>query len=136
MSLPLFQLFLFSCFLCPSSPSSAGVLSLSLSLPGLNLGSYACWSSTLPHSHISQLLPFLCFKYLFFNFKCLYVPGYILYHIVYNTCIYVGMHQVCAGARGGQNRASDHLESELQVIRSCHVCEDMTWVLCKSRKHS
>lgn len=43
----------------------------------------------------------------------------------------VYMHRMCAEACGGQNRASNPLELELQIVVNCLVCAgSQTWILC------
>ena len=72
----------------------------------------------------------LCFFFLFsldlFVLKC-----------VSFACMCVCVPHVCPVSRGGQKRALDPQELELQMVVSHHVgVGEQTWVLCKSNKCS
>jgi hypothetical protein len=53
------------------------------------------------------------------------------------ACMCVCVPHVCPVSRGGQKRALDPQELELQMVVSHHVgVGEQTWVLCKSNKCS
>lgn len=70
----------------------------------------------------------------FFNFRKI---NFKIYMCGCFICVCMCLYTTCVlGAYGGQKKASDPLELELQMKKSYHVgCGNLTWVLYKSGKH-